>query len=120
MRGHSDGYGSSTSFSSYSTSSTDHGEVTVVAEKRQVTPSLVDFASSAERLSKLSVTGDHAKPVSSTLAHDRSAAIVTAHAVADARHEASIRRACVTLDLKDVARISTLPFPPSGSEVAGA
>ena len=43
--------------------------------KRQVNPSLVDVASSAERLSKLSVTGDRAKPVSSTLAHARTAAI---------------------------------------------
>ena len=43
------------------------GEVTVVVGKKQVPPSLVDVAPSAERLSKLSVTGDHAKAVSSTI-----------------------------------------------------
>ena len=92
----------------------------MVAGKSQVTPSLVDVASSAEWLSKLSVTGDRPKPVSSTLAHPRAAAIATAAAVADARHEASVRRAYVTLGLKDVARISTLPFPASVNKAAGA
>ena len=57
----------------------------MVAGKRNVTPSLVDVASSAERLS-MSVTRDRAKPVSSTLAHARTAAIATADAAADARH----------------------------------
>ena len=85
----------------------------MVTGKRQVTPSLVDVASSAERLSKLSMTGDRAKPVSSTLAHGRTAAIATAVAAADARHQASVRRAYVSLGLKDVARIATLPFPAS-------
>ena len=90
------------------------------AGKRQVTPSLVDVESSAERLSKLSVTGDSAKHVSSTLAHARAAAIATADAAADARDDASVRRAYVMLGLKDVARISTLPFPASVSKAAGA
>ena len=85
-----------------------------------MTPSLVNVASSAERLSKLSVTGDRAKPVSSTLAHARTAAIATADAVADARHEASVRRAYVALGLKDVARIATLLFPASVNKAAGA
>ena len=52
--------------------------VTVVAAKRQVTPSLVDIASFAERLSKLTVSGDHAKPLSSDLIRARTAEIVTA------------------------------------------
>ena len=94
--------------------------MTVVASKRQVTPFLVDVASSSERLSKLSVTGDRAKPVSSTLAHARTATIATADAAADARHEASVRRAYVTLGLKDVARIAALPFPASVNKTAGA
>ena len=71
--------------------------MTVVAGKRQVTSSLVDIASSAERLSKLFVTEDRAKSVSSTLAHARACAIATADAAADARHEASVRPAYVTL-----------------------
>ena len=87
--------------------------------KRQVTPSLVDVPSSAARLSKRSVTGDRAKPVSSTLAHARTAAISTADAAADARHEATIHRAYVTSGLKDVARISALHFPASVNKAAG-
>ena len=67
--------------------------MTVETGKRQVTPSLVDVASSAERLRKLSVTGDDVKPVSSTLAHARTAEIATAAAAADVRYEASVRRA---------------------------
>ena len=83
----------------------------MVTGKRQATPSLVDFASSAERLSKFTVSGDRAMPVASRLAHVRTAAIAAADAAADARHEASVRRAYVTLGLKEVARIATLPFP---------
>ena len=66
--------------------------------------------SSAERLSKRFVTGDRAKPVSSTLAHARTAAIATTDAAVDTRYEASVRRAYVTLGLKAVARISALPL----------
>ena len=92
----------------------------MVTGKRQVTPSLVDVVSSAERPSKLSVTGDRAIPVSSRLAYARTAAIATADAAADARHEASVRRAYVTLGLKDVACIATLPFPAPVNKAAGA
>ena len=92
----------------------------MVTGKRHVTPSLVDVASSAERLSKRSVTGDRAKPVASRLAHARTAAIATAGAAADARHETSVRRAYVTLGLKDVARIATIPFSASVNMAAGA
>ena len=60
---------------------------------QQATPSLVDVESSAESLSKLTVTGDRAMPVSSRLAHARTAAIAAADAAADARYEASVRRA---------------------------
>ena len=71
----------------------------------------MDVASSAESLSKLAVTVDRAKPVSSRLEYARTAAIAAADAAADARHEASVRRAYVTLGLKEVASIATLPFP---------
>ena len=88
--------------------------------KRQVTPSLVDVASSAERPSKLTVTGDRAMPVSSRLVPSRSVAIATADAAADARHEASVRHAYATLGMKEVARIATLHFPASANKAAGA
>ena len=57
---------------------------------RRVTSCLMDFASSVERLSSLSVTWGRAKPVVSTLAHDRVAEIPIAHATADERHASSI------------------------------
>ena len=72
----------------------------MVVGKGQVTPSFVDIASFAERLSKRSVTGNRAKPVPSTLSHAPTAAIATTEAVADARHEDSVRRAYVTLGMK--------------------
>ena len=59
-------------------------------------------------------------PVSSRLAHARTAAIATADAAADARHEASVLRAYGTVGLKEVARIATLPFPASVNKAAGA
>ena len=80
----------------------------------------MDVASSAERLSKLTASGDRAMPVSSRLAHARTAAIATADAAADARHEASVLRAYGTVGLKEVARIATLPFPASVNKAAGA
>ena len=88
--------------------------------KRPVTPSLVDVASSAERLSKLSVTEDRTKSVSSTLARTRTSAIAPADDAADSRHQASVRRAYVTIDLKYVARISALPFTDSINKAADA
>ena len=92
----------------------------MVTGKGQESPALMDAASSAERLSKRSVTGDRAKPVSSRLAHAGTAAIATTDAAADARREASVRRAYVTLGLKDVARIATLLFPASVNKAAGS
>ena len=58
-------------------------------------------------------------PVSSRLTHARTATVATADAAADARHEASVRPAYITLGLKAVARIATLPFPASVSKAAG-
>ena len=82
-----------------------------MAGQRQVTPSLVDVESSADRLSKLSVSEDRVKPVSSNLARARTSAIATADATAEARNVAPVRRAYVTIGQKYVARISALPFP---------
>ena len=92
----------------------------MVTGKRQVTPSLVDVSSSAERLRKLSVTRDREKPVSSRLAYACTAAIVTADAADEERLEAPVRRAYVTLGLKEVARTATLPFPASVKKAPGA
>ena len=58
--------------------------------------------------------------MSSRFAYARTAAIAIADAAADARHEASVRRAYVTLGLKEVARIATLPFPASVNKAAAA
>ena len=87
--------------------------MTAVAGKRQVTPSLVDIASSAEPLSKLAVSGDHTKSIFQDLARARTAEIATAAATARATLNDSVRRAHVTLSYKDVSRISVLPFPAS-------
>ena len=59
-------------------------------------------------------------PVPSPLAHARTTAIAAADAAADARHEASVRRAYVTFGFKEVARIATLPFPASANKAVGA
>ena len=88
--------------------------------EKQVAPSLVDVASSDERLSKTSVSGDRAKPVPSTLPHARPSVIATADAAANSRHEASVLRAYVTLGPIDVVRIATIPFPASLTKAAGA
>ena len=85
----------------------------MVAGKRQVTPSLVDIASSAERLSKLTVSDDRTKPVSSDLARERTAELATAAALAKSTLDDSVRRAYVKLSHKDVPRIYLLPFPAS-------
>ena len=97
-----------------------HGEVTGVAGNRQVTPSLVDIDSSTERLSKLTVSGDRTKPVSSDLARPRTSAIVTATATAKATLDDPVKRAYVKLRNKDVARISVLPFRTSLNKSDGA
>ena len=91
-----------------------------MAGKRQVSPSLADVASSADRLTKLSVTEDQATIVLLTLAGVHTSAIATADAAADARHEASVRRAHFIVSVKDVARISALPFPASVDKAADA
>ena len=87
--------------------------MTVVAGKRQVTPSLVDISSCAERLSKLTVPGDRTKPFSSDLARERTAELATAAALAKFARDDSVRRAYVKLSYRDVSRISVLPFPAS-------
>ena len=87
--------------------------MTAVAGKRQVAPSLVDIASSAEPLSKLAVSGDHTKRFAQNLARVRIAEIATAAATAKATLDDSVRRAYVTLSYKAVSRISVLPFPAS-------
>ena len=84
-----------------------------VAGKREVVPSLVDIASSAERLSKLIVSGVHTKPISSDLARACTAEIATAVATDKATLDDSVRLACVKLSYKDVSHISVLRFSSS-------
>ena len=69
----------------------------MVAGNRQVTPSLVDIASSAERLGKLTVSGDRIKPVSSNLAHECTTKLATAAALAKPKLDGSVMRAYVKL-----------------------
>ena len=91
----------------------------MVAGNSHVTPSLVDTASSAERLSKLRVSGDRTKPVSSGLARERTAELATAAALAKSTLDDSVRRAYLKLSYKDVSRISVLPFPASLNKFDG-
>ena len=112
--------GSSTSSRSSLASSTDHGEVTVVAGNRRVTPSLMDVASSAKRLTKLTVSGEHTNYVSLDLVRARTSAIATAAATATATLGDSVKRAFVKPPHKDVARISVLPFSISLNKSDGA
>ena len=85
----------------------------MVAGKSHVTPSLVDIASSTERLSKLTVSGDRTKPVSPDLARERTAELATAAALAKSTLDDSVRRAYIKLSYNGVSRISVLPFPAS-------
>ena len=66
----------------------------------QVTPSLVDIASSAERLSKLTVSGDHTKSISSDLTRTRTAEIATAAAMAEATLDDLVWRASLSSPTK--------------------
>ena len=92
----------------------------MVAGNRRVTPSLVDVASSAESLSKLTVSGDHTKSVSSYLVRTRTSAIATAPATAKATLDDSVKCANDKPPYEDVSRISVLPFPTSLNKSDGA
>ena len=85
----------------------------MVADKRQVTPSLMNISSSAERLSKLTLSDDRTKPVFSDLSRERTVELATAAALAKSTLDDSVRRAYVKLPHKDVSRISVLPLPAS-------
>ena len=85
----------------------------MVSGKRQVTLSLVDIASSAERLSKLTVSGDRTKHVSSDLARERIAELAAAAVLSKSTLDYSLRRAYVKLSYKVISRISVLQFPAS-------
>ena len=87
--------------------------MTVVAGKRQVTPSNVDIAPSAEHLSKLAASGDRTKLVSSYLARERTAELATTAALDESMLYEPVRRAYVKLFYEDVSRISVLPFHAS-------
>ena len=103
--------GSSTSSRSSSASSTDHGEMTMVADIRRVTLSLMDVASSAQRLSKPTVSCDYTISVSSGLVRARAFDIATASATTKATLDDSVKRAYFKLSYKNVSRSFMLPFP---------
>ena len=88
--------------------------------KRQVTPSLVDVASSAERLNEMTMTDDRVKPLSFDLARARSSAIETTDATEEAKQVTSVRRVHITIRHKDVSHISVLTFPASLNKADGA
>ena len=71
-------------------------------------------------LSKLTVTDDRTKPVSSELARARTSAIATAAATAKATLGDSVKRGYVKLPVTGVARICVLPFPKSLNKCDGA
>ena len=70
-------------------------------------PSLVDVASSAELLGRLTVANDRAKPVSSNIAHARTSATDAAATTVEAKHISSVKRLYVAMPLKDIDRVST-------------
>ena len=81
---------------------------------------LVQVASSAELLGRLTIADDRAKPVSSNVAHGRSSAIEVTAAAAEAKHNSSVRRLYVTTPLKYIDRVSTLPFSSSVNQSEAA
>ena len=95
-------------------------DVTIVSGKRQVVPCLVDLASSAEGLSCLTQADDRVKPVSSNVAHNRPSAIDAAATAAEAKHISSVKRLYVATPIKDIDRISTLPFSSSVNQSEAA
>ena len=80
-------------------------DVTVVSGKRQVIPSLVGVASSAELLGLLAIADDGVKHVSSTVAHALTSAIDAAVAAAEAKHISSVKHLYVTSPVKDLSLI---------------
>ena len=91
-RGDAYGVSSSNSFTDGSRRATVP-EITGISSKRQVLPSLTGFSSSGDLLGRLTMSDDHAMPVSSNLAHARASAINSAAAVAAAKHTADVKRA---------------------------
>ena len=105
-----------------SSSSEDHGkgpDITVVSRKKQVVPSLVDVASSAALLSRLTIADDRAQPVSSNVSHARIFAIDVAAAIVEAKH-ISVKRLYETTPPKDIDRISALPCSSSVNQSEAA
>ena len=79
--------------------------------KRQVVPSL---------FGRLTMADNRAKLVSSNVAHARTSAREAAAAVVEAKQISSVRRLYVTTPLKDIYRISILPFFSSANQSEAA
>ena len=112
-RGHSQGGAYGAGSSSASEDCGKGPEVTVVSDKTQAAPSLVDVASSAELHSRLSICDDRDKPMSSSVAHARTSAIDATAAAAEAKHISTVKRPYVTLPIKDINRVPHLPVSSS-------
>lgn len=95
-------------------------EITGVSGKRKVVPSLVNVASSAERLGRLIMFNDRAMPVSSKRIHARTSAIDSATAAAEIKHAADVKNTYIYIGLKDTARIPILRFPSLINQSGGA
>ena len=92
----------------------------MVRGKRQVVPSLLEVASSAELLGRLNIADGRAKPVSSNVSHPRSSAIEADAATAEAKDISFVKRLYVTTTLEDIDHVSTLPFSSSVSQSEAA
>lgn len=76
--------------------------------KRQV-PSLIDVASSADRLQRLTITDYRGQPVSSALARARQASVDAADAKREEDHQAKVNHKYVDIGSRKMERIITLP-----------
>ena len=104
-RGHSRGSAYGAGGSSSSEDRSKSPKIIVVSGTRQVVPSWVAVTSSAELLSRLTICDDRTKPASSNVANARTSATNAAAAAAEAKHTSTVKRAYVTLPVKDITRI---------------
>lgn len=100
------------------TARANNPEAAIVTDKRQVTPSSADMTSTAESYSTLIAPDDRAKP--SSAAHPRAPPLGVAKQAVEAKNVTAVQREYGTISLKDVARISTLPFPTPLNKVDAA
>ena len=84
-------------------------DVKVVQPLKKKFSSLIDVASSTERLAKMTISTESAQPLSSALARERQAAVDEAAARTDAEHINTVKYKYVNFDTRKMARITLLP-----------